>query len=84
MRRTLVLALAAILVCSSSVVSFAASDVDRADKAATTDDDQNPRSQSEGEDSEQSQADSDRDVMKKFTRHRPGACPEGPPCSVED
>jgi hypothetical protein len=24
------------------------------------------------------------DVMKNFTRHRPGACPEGPPCMVED
>jgi hypothetical protein len=24
------------------------------------------------------------DVMKNFTRHRPGACPEGPPCKVED
>jgi hypothetical protein len=23
-------------------------------------------------------------VMKNFTRHRPGACPEGPPCKVED
>lgn len=21
---------------------------------------------------------------KNFTRHRPGACPEGPPCKVED
>ena len=24
------------------------------------------------------------DLMQNFTRHRPGACPEGPPCKVED
>lgn len=30
------------------------------------------------------QAVSDEDIMKNFTRHRPGACPEGPPCKVED
>ncbi|MEZ5829154.1 MAG: hypothetical protein R3D30_10745 [Hyphomicrobiales bacterium] len=30
------------------------------------------------------QAGSNEDVMKNFTRHRPGACPEGPPCNVED
>jgi hypothetical protein len=30
------------------------------------------------------QAGSDEDVMKNVTRHRPGACPEGPPCKVED
>ncbi len=30
------------------------------------------------------QAVSDEDLMKNFTRHRPGACPEGPPCKVED
>ncbi len=23
-------------------------------------------------------------IMQNFTRHRPGACPEGPPCHVED
>jgi hypothetical protein len=26
----------------------------------------------------------DDDMMKNFTRHRPGACPEGPPCKIED
>jgi hypothetical protein len=30
------------------------------------------------------QAGANDDVMQKFTRHRPGACPEGPPCNVED
>jgi len=30
------------------------------------------------------QAVSDEDIMQNFTRHRPGACPEGPPCKVED
>lgn len=24
------------------------------------------------------------DIMKQFTRHRPGGCPEGPPCKFED
>jgi hypothetical protein len=32
----------------------------------------------------QDQAGPDDDLMKNFTRHRPGACPEGPPCKVED
>jgi hypothetical protein len=26
---------------------------------------------------------SDDAVMQNFTRHRPGACPEGPPCKTE-
>ena len=30
------------------------------------------------------EAGSDDDVMEQFTRHRPGGCPEGPPCSFED
>jgi hypothetical protein len=30
------------------------------------------------------QAVPDEDIMQNFTRHRPGACPEGPPCKVED
>jgi len=30
------------------------------------------------------QAAPDDDMMKNFTRHRPGACPEGPPCKIED
>ena len=30
------------------------------------------------------QAAPDDDIMQNFTRHRPGACPEGPPCKVED
>jgi hypothetical protein len=34
--------------------------------------------------SAESQPGSNGDVMKNFTRHRPGACPEGPPCKVED
>lgn len=32
----------------------------------------------------ENQAGSSDDLMKNFTRHRPGACPEGPPCNVED
>ena len=28
--------------------------------------------------------DESKDIMQNFTRHRPGACPEGPPCKVED
>jgi len=34
--------------------------------------------------SAEGQSGSTGDVMKNFTRHRPGACPEGPPCKVED
>jgi hypothetical protein len=34
--------------------------------------------------SPENQAGSRNDLMKNFTRHRPGACPEGPPCNVED
>ena len=29
------------------------------------------------------EAPSDDAVMQNFTRHRPGACPEGPPCKTE-
>jgi hypothetical protein len=25
-----------------------------------------------------------KDIMQNFARHRPGACPEGPPCKIED
>ena len=28
--------------------------------------------------------DSDGNLMRNVTRHRPGACPEGPPCKSED
>jgi hypothetical protein len=34
--------------------------------------------------SAEGQPGSNGDVMKKLTRHGPGACPEGPPCKVED
>lgn len=30
------------------------------------------------------EADTSKDIMQNFTRHRPGACPEGPPCEIED
>lgn len=40
-----------------------------------------PQSTEEGAEDE---AGSDGDIVKQFTRHRPGGCPEGPPCSFED
>jgi len=40
--------------------------------------------QEEDGQSPKDQAGSNEDVMKNFTGHRPGACPEGPPCNVED
>jgi hypothetical protein len=38
----------------------------------------------EDEASAQGEANEPKDIMQNFTRHRPGACPEGPPCKVED
>lgn len=43
-----------------------------------------PADASADEEQSAEETDSGDDVMKKFTRHRPGACPEGPPCKVED
>lgn len=43
-----------------------------------------PTAQTDGKEPAGDQADSDSDIMQNFTRHRPGACPEGPPCKVED
>ena len=38
----------------------------------------------EAEQPQNDETDQANGLMKNFTRHRPGACPEGPPCSVED
>jgi hypothetical protein len=54
------------------------SDQDPADQDAA--DAEPPETPSGPEDN----AGSNDDLMQNFTRHRPGACPEGPPCSVED
>lgn len=44
-----------------------------------------PEAQTDGTEPAGDQADTDdSDIMQNFTRHRPGACPEGPPCKVED
>jgi len=40
--------------------------------------------ETDGDEPAGDQSDSDADIMQNFTRHRPGACPEGPPCKVED
>ncbi|MGH6735802.1 MAG: hypothetical protein ACRECX_06945 [Methyloceanibacter sp.] len=38
----------------------------------------------EAEESGEDQTDPSGVLMKDFTRHRPGACPEGPPCKMDD
>ena len=40
--------------------------------------------ETDGDEPAGDQSDSDADIMQNYTRHRPGACPEGPPCKVED
>jgi Spy/CpxP family protein refolding chaperone len=35
------------------------------------------------ESASEEQGGADADLKKRFTRHRPGACPEGPPCKVD-
>lgn len=89
MRQVLLTALMALLVSGSASLTYAsghdaegtnaASDGDPAAASAT-----DPGQDASGGTPPKDQAKSDADLMKNFTRHRPGACPEGPPCHVED
>ena len=67
--------------CPQQTAEAALDDAGEAPEAssATT-----PEADPEQGDASDEKTDAGDDVMKKFTRHRPGACPEGPPCNVEE
>ena len=77
-------AILAVIVCTSCPWPALAEDQPNTDEtqpasgAAASEAPQNSGKSAEDE------AGSDGDLMKQFTRHRPGGCPEGPPCSFED
>lgn len=83
MSRLFAAALLVLIVGSTTITPVFADDQSPAEKAnsAAPDD---PKALPDGEASEQGQNSSDDEIMKKFTRHRPGGCPEGPPCNFED
>jgi len=92
MRTALAASLVALLLVAFSPVVYAA-DVSPEPTDATTNlapegGNAAPAAAESGKDAADGSADglqeSNGDVMKNFTRHRPGACPEGPPCKVEN
>jgi hypothetical protein len=85
MKAVLAASLIAFVLLAAPAASFATeTGATEADSVAVPDGEPAPPSTTEGKESASEQIDSDSDVMKNFTRHRPGACPEGPPCKVED
>ena len=86
-----VLATTLIALCLSGIpaVSFA-TETDRGtgETSVVPDGDPSPPAatdpdHADGEGTAEDQAGPPDDILKNFTRHRPGACPEGPPCKVE-
>jgi len=92
MKKVLTASLVAFLFVGFSPVAYATDASPEPDDATTTltpeGDNAAPTAAESGKDdadgSAEGQPASNGDVMKNFTRHRPGACPEGPPCKVED
>ncbi|HUU67222.1 MAG TPA: hypothetical protein VMW57_08070 [Methyloceanibacter sp.] len=98
MRRVLATTLMPLLIAGSALPAFAAPNVqpqvaaavfalegepgdgqDKSDRDAADQDAAAPP-----ETDPQDKAGANDGLMKNFTRHRPGACPEGPPCPVVD
>ena len=82
-----------VLAASAIALFFAGSDVlaadaepETGDAPQTMNDDAapTPALDAEAEQPQNDETNQANGLMKNFTRHRPGACPEGPPCSVED
>jgi hypothetical protein len=80
-----------LLAAGPALCSAAGTDGGPSTEAATGTDAQSssaPAGTNSGQDAKEEKPDdttgSDRDVMQNVTRHRPGACPEGPPCKSED
>jgi hypothetical protein len=89
MRKGLLAALMALLVCGSAGLAYASGHDTEAASAASDGDPAAGTATDPGQDASggtppKDEAKSDADLMKNFTRHRRGACPEGPPCKVED
>jgi hypothetical protein len=66
---------------NSGTSTEGAADTDSQSSAAPAGTGSGQDKQEEMSDDKQS---SDGDLMQNVTRHRPGACPEGPPCKSED
>lgn len=90
MRKHLITTLVALVLLNANAAQVAATDgADRADKATNLDGADGPPplatdKETAGTTSDEDEAGKNDDLIDKFTRHRPGACPEGPPCKVED
>ena len=84
MTRLCVAILLTLVFCSATTMPVFADDRNPAETAASTGSGDDPKPLPDAKAAEQGQNGSDDDIMKKFTRHRPGGCPEGPPCKFED
>lgn len=81
-----------LLLVASPTLCFAAETDSGPSTGVATDADSQSSSAPSGTSSEQDakeeksddKQDSGGDLMQNVTRHRPGACPEGPPCKSED
>jgi hypothetical protein len=89
MSRVLATALMSLLIAGSALPAAAMdnpplSEASPESPAATAPAAADPGSDEPGAPPAEDQTGADDAMMQQFTRHRPGACPEGPPCRVED
>ena len=84
MTRHCVAVLLALVFCGATTMPVRADDQSPAENSTSVDPNDDPTPLPDGEAEVQGQNSSDGEIMKKFTRHRPGGCPEGPPCNFED
>ena len=84
MTRLCVAILLTLVVCSLNTMTVFADDQSPAEESTSVDSNDDPTPLLDGKAAEPGQNSSDDEIMKKFTRHRPGGCPEGPPCNLED
>lgn len=92
MKTLLAAMIVTLLLAASPTSCFAAETDSEPSTEAATDADSQSSSAPSGTSSEQDangeksddKQSSGGDLMQNVTRHRPGACPEGPPCKSED
>ena len=85
MNKRIAAALVVLLMGGSACMSIAsAAESAGQDGGATVKDSEEAPPSPDAAETPQAGEDSNADLMKKFGRHRAGACPEGPPCKVED
>jgi hypothetical protein len=74
-----------LMVCAGTALAAESDQADVETPAASDAGPSAPPAEITGQDAgEDAPAGDSKDIMQNFTRHRPGACPEGPPCKVED